>query len=146
MNDGTEVRHSKERRIAFWLPVIVALIEAVGMLSIFGNPLELWKKELGEILIISGCLLATTLPYLLLALAAKSRSYLLFKGSLILTILTILADLLSLLNNDTCKEILLLTFVKANEISVVLTSLVVLWVTARYRNKAKQEGADRSAP
>lgn len=146
MNDGTEVRHSKERRIAFWLPVIVALIEAVGMLSIFGNPLELWKKELGEILIISGCLLATTLPYLLLALAAKSRSYLLFKGSLILTILTILADLLSLLNNDTCKEILLLTFVKANEISVVLTSLVVLWVTARYRNKAKQEGADRTAP
>jgi hypothetical protein len=146
MNDGTEVRHSKERRIAFWLPVIVALIEAVGMLFVFGSPLGLWKKDPGEILIIAGCLLAITLPYLLLALAARSRSYLLFKGSLILTILTILADLLSLLNSDTCKEILVLIFVKVNEISVVMTLLVVLWVTAWYRNKGKQEGADRSAP
>ena len=146
MNDGTEVRHSKERRIAFWLPVIVALIEAVGMLFVFGSPPGLWKKDPEEILIIAGCLLAITLPYLLLALAARSRSYLLFKGSLILTILTILADLLSLLNSDTCKEILVLIFVKVNEISVVMTLLVVLWVTAWYRNKAKQEGADRSAP
>jgi hypothetical protein len=146
MNDGTEVRHSKERRIAFWLPVIVALLETVGMLFVFGSPLGLWKKDPGEILTIAGCLLAITLPYLLLALAARSRSNLLFKGSLILTILTILADLLSLLNSDTCKEILMLIFVKVNEISVVMTLLVVLWVTAWYRNKAKQEGADRSAP
>ena len=146
MNDGTEVRHSKERRIAFWLPVIVALLETVGMLFVFGSPLGLSKKDPGEILTIAGCLLAITLPYLLLSLAARSRSNLLFKGSLILTILTILADLLSLLNSDTCKEILMLIFVKVNEISVVMTLLVVLWVTAWYRNKAKHEGADRSAP
>lgn len=146
MNVGTEFRYSKERRIAFWLPVIVALVEALGMLFVFGNPLELWKKEPGEILIISACLLATVLPYLLLALAARSRSHLLFKGSLILTILMILADLLSLLNDDTCKEMLLLVFVKAIEISVVMTLPVVLWVTAWYRNEAKQEGADETAP
>ena len=84
------------------------------------------EKEPGEILIISACLLATVLPYLLLALGARSRSHLLFKGSLTLTILMILADLLSLLNDDTCKEMLLLVFVKAIEISVVMTLLVVL--------------------
>ncbi len=138
MNEGTKVPHSTERRIAFWLPVILVLSEAIGVLLYFGrNPLKLWQAERGEILIIAGCLLATTLPYLLLSLAAQSRSRLLFKGSLILTILLTLADLLILAKNDTCKEILVLLFVKANEISVVVTLLAVLWVTAWFQKRTK---------
>jgi hypothetical protein len=138
MNEEAKGPHSSERRIAFWLPIFLGLGEAVSVLFIFGhNPLKLWAAERGEILIISGCLLATTLPYLLLALAAHSLSRLLFMGSLILTILVALADLLILAKNDTCKEILVLLFVKANEISVVVTLLAVLWVTAWFQKRAK---------
>jgi hypothetical protein len=133
MNEVDELPHSTERRIAFWLPIILVMIEAVGVLFILGNPL----KDLENIPVVAGYLLATTLPYLLLALAAHSRSRMLFGGSLIITILVILADLLSLGRSDACREILWLLFVKANEISGVMILLAVLWVTAWYQKRAK---------
>jgi hypothetical protein len=133
MNEGAELPHRTERRIAFWLPIILVMIEAVGVLFILGNPL----KDLENIPVVAGYLLATTLPYLLLALAAHSRSRMLFRGSLIITILVILADLLGLGRSDTCREILWLLFVKANEISGVMILLAVLWVTAWYQKRAK---------
>ncbi len=133
MNEVAELPHRTERRIAFWLPIILVMIEAVGILFILGNPL----KDLENIPLVAGYLLATTLPYLLLALAAHSRSRMLFRGSLIITILVILADLLSLGRSDTCREILWLLFVKANEISGVMILLAVLWVMAWYQKRAK---------
>ena len=133
MNEVAELPHSTERRIAFWLPIILVIIEAVGVLFILGNPL----KDLENIPLVAGYLLATTLPYLLLALAAHSRSRMLFRSSLIITILVILADLLSLGRSDTCREILWLLFVKANEISGVMILLAVLWVMAWYQKRAK---------
>jgi hypothetical protein len=70
--------------------------------------------------------LAAILPHLLLAFAARSRSPLLFIGSLIMTILAAIVDVGAFVIFDGCREFLVVVFIKASEILVAFAVLAIL--------------------
>ena len=127
MNEQFEVRASKALRstrlVAIWLPILFCLIEAGVLFSLLGNPLG----YLESVPIVTVYLLATILPHLLLALAARSRSPLLFIGSLIMTILAAIVDVGAFVIFDGCREFLLVVFIKASEILIAVAVLAILF-------------------
>ena len=127
MNEQFEVRASKALRstrlVAIWLPILFCLIEAGVLFSLLGNPLG----YLESVPIVTVYLLATILPHLLLALAARSRSPLLFIGSLIMTILVAILDVGAFVIFDGCRESLLVIFIKASEILIAVAVLAILF-------------------
>ncbi len=126
MNEQFDVRAPKAlrstRRVAIWLPILFCLIEAGVVFSLLGNPLG----DLESVPIVTVYLLAAILPHLLLALAARSRSPLLFTGSLIMTILAAIVDVGAFVIFDGCREFLLVVFIKASEILIAVAVLAVL--------------------
>jgi len=126
MNEQFDVRAPKAlrstRRVAIWLPILFCLIEAGVVFSLLGNPLS----DLESVPIVTVYLLAAILPHLLLALAARSRSPLLFTGSLIMTILAAIVDVGAFVIFDGCREFLLVVFIKASEILIAVAVLAVL--------------------
>ena len=126
MNEQFEVRPPKAlrstRHVAIWLPILFCLIEAGVVFSLLGNPLG----DLESVPIVTVYLLAAILPHLLLALAARSRSPLLFIGSLIMTILAAIVDVGAFVIFDGCREFLLVVFIKASEILIAVAVLAVL--------------------
>ena len=127
MNEQFEVRASKALRstrlVAIWLPILFCLIEAGVVFSLLGNPLG----DLESVPIVTVYLLAAILPHLLLALAARSRSPLLFIGSLIMTILAAIVDVGAFVIFDGCREFLLVVFIKASEILIAVAVLAILF-------------------
>ena len=127
MNEQFEVRAPKALRstrlVAIWLPILFCLIEAGVLFSLLGNPLG----YLESVPIVTVYLLATILPHLLLALAARSRSPLLFIGSLIMTILAAIVDVGAFVIFDGCREFLLVVFIKASEILIAVAVLAILF-------------------
>ncbi len=127
MNEQFEVRAPKALRstrlVAIWLPILFCLIEAGVVFSLLGNPLG----DLESVPIVTVYLLAAILPHLLLALAARSRSPLLFIGSLIMTILAAIMDVGAFLIFDGCREFLLVVFIKASEILIAVAVLAILF-------------------
>ena len=127
MNEQFEVRAPKALRstrlVAIWLPILFCLIEAGVVFSLLGNPLG----DLESVPIVTVCLLAAILPHLLLALAARSRSPLLFIGSLIMTILAAIMDVGAFVIFDGCREFLLVVFIKASEILIAVAVLAILF-------------------
>ena len=127
MNEQFEVRAPKALRstrlVAIWLPILFCLIEAGVVFSLLGNPLG----YLESVPIVTVYLLATILPHLLLALAARSRSPLLFIGSLIMTILAAIVDVRAFVIFDGCREFLLVVFIKASEILIAVAVLAILF-------------------
>jgi len=126
MNEQFDVRAPKALRstrlVAIWLPILFCLIEAGVVFSLLGNPLG----NLESVPIVTVYLLAAILPHLLLALAARSRSPLLFTGSLIMTILAAIVDVGAFVIFDGCREFLLVVFIKASEILIAVAVLAVL--------------------
>jgi hypothetical protein len=126
MNEQFEVRAPKALRstrlVAIWLPILFCLIEAGVVFSLLGNPLG----DLESVPIVTVYLLAAILPHLLLALAARSRSPLLFIGSLIMTILAAIVDVGAFVIFDGCREFLVVVFIKASEILVAFAVLAIL--------------------
>ncbi len=126
MNEQFEVRPPKALRstrlVAIWLPILFCLIEAGVIFSLLGNPLG----DLESVPIITVYLFAAILPHLLLALAARSRSPLLFIGSLIMTILAAIVDVGAFVIFDGCREFLLVVFIKASEILIAGAVLAIL--------------------
>jgi len=126
MNEQFDVRAPKALRstrlVAIWLPILFCLIEAGVVFSLLGNPLG----DLESVPIVTVYLLAAILPHLLLALAARSRSPLLFIGSLIMTILAAIVDVGAFVIFDGCREFLLVVFIKASEILIAVAVLAVL--------------------
>jgi len=126
MNEQFDVRAPKALRstrlVAIWLPILFCLIEAGVVFSLLGNPLG----DLESVPIVTVYLLAAILPHLLLALAARSRSPLLFTGSLIMTILAAIVDVGAFVIFDGCREFLLVVFIKASEILIAVAVLAVL--------------------
>jgi hypothetical protein len=126
MNEQFEVRASKALRstrlVAIWLPILFCLIEAGVLFSLLGNPLG----YLESVPIVTVYLLATILPHLLLALAARSRSPLLFIGSLIMTILVAILDVGAFVIFG-CRESLLGVFIKASETLIAVAVLAILF-------------------
>ena len=126
MNEQFDVRAPKALRstrlVAIWLPILFCLIEAGVVFSLLGNPLG----DLESVPIVTVYLLAAILPHLLLALAARSRSPLLFTGSLIMTILAAIVDVGAFVIFDGCRELLLVVFIKASEILIAVAVLAVL--------------------
>ena len=128
MNEQFEVRASKALRstrlVAIRLPILFCLIEAGVLFSLLGNPLG----YLESVPIVTVYLLATILPHLLLALAARSRSPLLFIGSLIMTILVAILDVGAfVILIFGCREPLLGVFIKASEILIAVAVLAILF-------------------
>jgi hypothetical protein len=127
MNEQFEVRAPKALRstrlVAIWLPILFCLIEAGVVFSLLGNPLG----DLESVPIVTVYLLAAILPHLLLALAARSRSPLLFIGSLIMTILAAIVDVGAFVIFDGCREFLLVVFIKASEILIAVAVLAILF-------------------
>jgi hypothetical protein len=126
MNEQFEVRAPKALRstrlVAIWLPILFCLIEAGVVFSLLGNPLG----DLESVPIVTVYLLAAILPHLLLAFAARSRSPLLFIGSLIMTILAAIVDVGAFVIFDGCREFLEVVFIKASEILVAFAVLAIL--------------------
>ncbi len=126
MNEQFDVRAPKALRstrlVAIWLPILFCLIEAGVVFSLLGNPLG----DLESVPIVTVYLLAAILPHLLLALAARSRSPLLFTGSLIMTILAAIVDVGAFVIFDGCREFLLVVFIKASEILIAVAVLAIL--------------------
>jgi hypothetical protein len=126
MNEQFEVRAPKALRstrlVAIWLPILFCLIEAGVVFSLLGNPLG----DLESVPIVTVYLLAAILPHLLLAFAARSRSPLLFIGSLIMTILAAIVDVGAFVIFDGCREFLVVVFIKASEILVAFAVLAIL--------------------
>jgi len=126
MNEQFDVRAPKALRstrlVAIWLPILFCLIEAGVVFSLLGNPLG----NLESVPIVTVYLLAAILPHLLLALAARSRSPLLFTGSLIMTILAAIVDVGAFVIFDGCREFLLVVFIKASEILIAVAVLAIL--------------------
>ena len=127
MNEQFEVRAPKALRstrlVAIWLPILFCLIAAGVVFSLLGNPLG----DLESVPIVTVYLLAAILPHLLLALAARSRSPLLFIGSLIMTILAAIVDVGAFVIFDGCREFLLVVFIKASEILIAVAVLAILF-------------------
>lgn len=127
MNEQFEVRAPKALRstrlVAIWLPILFCLIEAGVVFSLLGNPLG----DLESVPIVTVYLLAAILPHLLLALAARSRSPLLFIGSLIMTILAAIVDVGAFVIFDGCREFLLVVFIKVSEILIAVAVLAILF-------------------